>query len=94
LSLLLILIVAVAAAVVFWPRPEFIVDFHEGRAEIRRGKVPRGFAEDCRRLGAECGIRSGRVSGTRGARGIELRFSADIDPADQQRFRNVWSLHG
>jgi hypothetical protein len=94
LQLLLLIVIVVAAAVVFWPRPEFVIGLDGGEVEVRRGKVPRGFLDDCRKLSAECGIRGGQLSGSRGLGGIELRFSSNIDTVDQQRFRNVWSLHG
>ena len=94
MAFVLLIIVAVALAVVAWPRPEFIVAVDDGRVALRRGKVPRGFLEECQRLCVENGIRQGRVSGSRGTAGIELRFSGNIAAADQQRFRNIWSLHG
>jgi hypothetical protein len=88
----LLLLVAIAVALL-WPRPVFVIVIAGDGVRLARGKVPRGFLEECQTLVSECGLRQGRVSGQRSHGRVELRFSGGFPEADRQRFRNVWSLY-
>jgi hypothetical protein len=73
--------------------PDVVVDIEAGEPVPRRGKVKRGFLEDCSEIARDYGIRNGRICGNRQHGQIALRFSRSIPPAAHQRLRNAWHFH-
>lgn len=86
-----LLLAVVAAVLLRRLRVVFIVELTEGRARVRRGQPPTGFAAACEDVARRHGIVSGRITGARSGNGVRLRFSRDIPAKSHQAFRNVWT---
>ncbi|MDN3516202.1 DUF3634 family protein [Aquisalimonas lutea] len=86
-----LLLAVVAAVLLLRLRVVFIVELTGGRASIRRGQPPTGFAAACEDVARRHGITSGRITGVRSGSGVGLRFSRDIPARSHQAFRNVWT---
>jgi len=71
----------------------FIVEFEEGRATVRKGKVSARFLRDCEELCRSLQIKKGMIQAVKDLEGVRLLFSKEIPEAYHQRFRNVWRMH-
>jgi hypothetical protein len=91
IRIVIILTVVAGVLVLLRPRPLFVVAIEDGKARVRRGKVPEAFIRDCDYLSSEYGIRAGVIQGFWGSGKVKLQFSRHIPEAHHQRFRNVWN---
>jgi hypothetical protein len=73
--------------------PAFEIVFENGTAWPRRGKIKRGFLEDCTEIARMHHIADGRIRGIRHGDAIRLDFSREIPAAAHQRLRNAWQFH-
>ena len=89
-QLLILLVIAAVAAIILWPRSDFVI--RTGRAGVQvRGRLPQSKAPDVlqffeRELTAAGPL---TVSGSRSRNGrLRLRFRGQLTPGDRQRIRN------
>ena len=73
--------------------PVFEVVFERGAVRVRRGRVRKGFVEDCTEIARTHRLESGWIRGRKQGREITLEFSRDIPAALHQRLRNAWHFH-
>jgi len=89
-------VIVTAVAIIFVllrPKPVFVIAIGAGRIKGYRGKIPRGFKEDCEHLVSELSLKRGIIKGVRKAGKVRLRFSFLIPKSCHQRFRNAWHFH-
>ncbi len=89
--LLIIAALAVFALIILHARVVFVLELADGRALVRRGRVPLGFPGACEDVARLHRVRQGRITGVRGAGGVRLAFSREIPERTRQAFRNVWT---
>lgn len=94
LAAILLLAAALAALILLSrPRPAFVLVVKEGKARVKKGKVLRGFIEDCEDLISEGKIQRATIKGFMKSGHLALRFSHQIPKSYHQRFRNAWGFH-
>jgi len=89
-------VVVTAGAIIFVslrPKPVFVIVIRAGKIIDCRGRVPKGFREDCEHLVSELNLKRGTIMGVRKAGKVTLRFSFLIPKSCHQRFRNAWHFH-
>jgi hypothetical protein len=95
-DLITFIVVVTAGAIIFVflrPKPVFVIVIRAGKIKGYRGKIPRGFKEDCEHLVGELNLKRGTIKGVRKAGKVRLRFSFLIPKSCHQRFRNAWHFH-
>ena len=89
-NILVLLLIAGVAAVLLWPRSDFVI--RTGRAGVQlRGKIPQGRKPDVLQFFEQELAAGGplTVSGVRSRDGrLVLRFRGRLSPGDRQRIRN------
>ena len=75
---------------VFLPKPAFILRITEGNVLVKKGRLPKGFLNECEMLAQENNITNATIRGVRKKGSISLKFSGRISEGTQQRFRNAW----
>lgn len=85
--------VCVFAGVLIWillPKPAFIIRITNGGIQVKKGRVPKGFLNECQLLAGENNLKNITIRGIRKRGSVHLKFSGQIPEATVQRFRNVW----
>jgi hypothetical protein len=77
----------------FRPKPVFVLKIENGKVRVIKGKVPRGFIEDCERLISENDLRRGTIKAVKMSGRVSLRFSYSIPKRHHQQFRNAYGFH-
>ena len=93
--LYLLILVVVVIGILAWflrPRPSFEILVRSGGAIVTRGRAPHQFLDDCVRICTDLRVDSATIRGFGEAERVSLRFSKNIRPAHQQRFRNAWHV--
>lgn len=93
ITFLVLVIVGATIFVLLRPKPVFDIAIRAGKIKGYRGKIPRGFREDCEHLISELNLKHGTIKGVRKAGKVRLRFSFLIPKSCHQRFRNAWHFH-
>jgi hypothetical protein len=76
------------------PRPVFVVRITNGEPRAVTGTVTAAFLQRVREVAADCGVTSGRVTGSPRGRRIRLAFSQHIPEGARQQLRNWWMMSG
>lgn len=71
----------------------FIIRLENGKAQLTKGRVPRGFLSDITDAMPDMGIKTGVIKGVRQNTYIRISFSDDIPAEFHQRLRNIWHFH-
>lgn len=85
--------VMIGALFLLGPRPVFVVLIRDGKATVRRGKVPGRLLVDWEELSRDSGIRNAKIRAYRRRRQVALRFSSGVPEEQRQKFRNVLGAH-
>jgi hypothetical protein len=93
LTFLVLVFVGATIFVLLRPKPVFVIVISTGRIKGHRGRIPKGFREDCEHLVSELNLKRGTIKGVRKAGKVRLRFSFLIPKSCHQRFRNAWHFH-
>jgi hypothetical protein len=93
ITFLVLVIVGATIFVLIRSKPVFVMIIRAGKIKSYRGRIPRGFKEDCEHLVSELSLKRGTIRGVRKAGKVTLRFSFLIPKSCHQRFRNTWHFH-
>ncbi|WED23175.1 DUF3634 family protein [Vibrio sp. JC009] len=90
-------VILIGAAVVCWlvfiDRPVLKMTFKEGDLVKHQGRLPSGFAHNCKEIGHRTPF-DGIVKVYMTRSGAKLNFSKDVPGKIQQRIRNVFPHQG
>ena len=75
------------------PKAVIVLKIENGKVRVIKGKVPRGFIEDCERLISENNLRRGTIRAVKISGRVSLRFSYSIPKRHHQQFRNAYRFH-
>ena len=76
------------------PRPLFVVRISAGEPRAVLGTVTPAFLRRVREVAADCGVTTGRATGSARGRRIRLGFSRHIPENARQQLRNWWMMSG
>ena len=93
IKILFLAIPGLVLFLLFRPKAVFVLEIRDAQVKVIRGKVPRGFIEDCEHLVSEATLRKGTFKGVRISGRISLRFSYNIPKQFHQQFRNAYRFH-
>ncbi|MHC4641375.1 MAG: DUF3634 family protein [Planctomycetota bacterium] len=93
LTYLVLVIVGAIIFVLIRSKPVFVIIIRAGKIKSCRGKIHKGFREDCEHLVSDLKLRHGTIKGVRKSGKIKLQFSLLIPKSCHQRFRNAWHFH-
>jgi hypothetical protein len=86
----LIVVVAVVARLLFAVRFEFRVRIARGSFRLINGKVTRDGLSELKSICDEWKIKHGWIGGVRRGGRIKLSFSRSVPPGCRQQIRNMW----
>ena len=93
---IMVLFLAILGLILFLllrPKAVIVLKIRNGKVRVIKGKVPRGFIEDCEHLVSENNLRRGIIKAVKMSGRVSLRFSYSIPKQHHQQFRNIYRFH-
>lgn len=88
--IILLVVVAGFAWILFSPRFEFRVRISRGSLKLSTGKVARDSLSQLQEICNEWHIERGWIGGIRRGKHVRLAFSRSVPPDCRQQIRNMW----
>jgi hypothetical protein len=93
IKILFLAILGFTLFMLFRPKAVFVLKIRNGKVRVIKGRVPRGFIEDCQQLVSENNLRRGTIRAVKMSGRVSLRFSYSIPKRNHQQFRNAYRFH-